>query len=174
MGTMTLKMFDAVAERVFGEEKVGCDTLKRRKEVASYLYSLWTNNGSNLSSLAPLLVDGTVDIISEYVLGIDADSLNQNGRVINQTLDSTIIRIDIDRIHSSELSYEEFVKNYMECNKPVIITGIADNWTATRKWVNEVDGTPNVDYNNNLVQVLHQLLNKIYLVLNYQDPRNHL
>ncbi|KAI3892941.1 hypothetical protein MKX03_037505 [Papaver bracteatum] len=50
---------------------------------------------------------------------------------------------EIERINGKELSYEEFVKNYLEKNQPVVITGLMDDWKACNDWVTK-DGLPNL------------------------------
>lgn len=51
---------------------------------------------------------------------------------------------EIERINGNEL-YEEFVKNYLEKNQPVVITGLMDDWRACNDWVTK-DGLPNLSF----------------------------
>ncbi|GMH39507.1 hypothetical protein BSKO_07405 [Bryopsis sp. KO-2023] len=44
---------------------------------------------------------------------------------------------EIDRRTVDDLSYEEFVVEYMAKNKPVIIQGCADDWRCVRDWVTD-------------------------------------
>lgn len=41
---------------------------------------------------------------------------------------------NIPRVHYKDLSYDQFVENYMRPNLPVIIEGLADDWPAMEKW----------------------------------------
>ncbi|MCL7041082.1 hypothetical protein MKW94_002666 [Papaver nudicaule] len=51
----------------------------------------------------------------------------------------------IARVNGKELIYEEFVKNYLEKNQPVIITGLMEDWKACNDWVTK-DGLPNLSF----------------------------
>lgn len=134
----------------------------RRKEIVQYLYDYFTENGSNLSCLAPLIFDGRIDMISHYVLHLDeyetetcTDVDNNNTNICdtfdkmnfdikfdeNNTSNSVPVsssmpyKLSIDRIHCKDLSYEDFVIQYMKPNRPVIILGLTENWTAREHWV---------------------------------------
>ncbi|CAO2826404.1 unnamed protein product [Amaranthus hypochondriacus] len=52
---------------------------------------------------------------------------------------------EIERINAKELSYTEFVKNYLVKNQPVILTGLMDDWQACKDWVSD-DGEPNLAF----------------------------
>ncbi|XP_048500035.1 arginine-specific demethylase JMJ20 isoform X3 [Beta vulgaris subsp. vulgaris] len=52
---------------------------------------------------------------------------------------------EIERVNGKELSYTEFVKNYLTKNKPVILTGLMDDWKACEDWVDDY-GKPNFDF----------------------------
>ncbi|KAI3997703.1 hypothetical protein MKX01_040676, partial [Papaver californicum] len=52
---------------------------------------------------------------------------------------------EIERVNGKELSYEDFVKNYLEKNQPVIITGLMDDWKACNDWVTK-GGLPNLSF----------------------------
>ena len=41
---------------------------------------------------------------------------------------------NIERVDASTLSYEEFVERYEKPLKPVILTGLTNDWPATSKW----------------------------------------
>lgn len=41
---------------------------------------------------------------------------------------------NIERIHIDSITVEEFYEKYEKGNKPVIITGATDDWTAKNKW----------------------------------------
>ncbi|KAJ4962093.1 hypothetical protein NE237_022003 [Protea cynaroides] len=51
----------------------------------------------------------------------------------------------IEKVNGKELSYNEFVKRYMEKNQPVVLTGLMDGWRACRDWVIG-NGQPNLQY----------------------------
>lgn len=42
---------------------------------------------------------------------------------------------DVDRREARSLSYEEFWRDFMERNEPVVISGITDGWKAASEWV---------------------------------------
>lgn len=52
---------------------------------------------------------------------------------------------EIERVNGKELSYESFVDNYLKKNKPVVLTGLMDDWRSCRDWVKE-DGQPNLQF----------------------------
>lgn len=52
---------------------------------------------------------------------------------------------EIERVNGKELSYELFVENYLKKNKPVVLTGLMDDWRACRDWIKE-DGQPNLQF----------------------------
>ncbi|XP_042501675.1 2-oxoglutarate and iron-dependent oxygenase JMJD4 [Macadamia integrifolia] len=51
----------------------------------------------------------------------------------------------IEKVNGKELSYSDFVKRYMEKNKPVVLTGLMDEWRACSDWVIG-GGEPNLHY----------------------------
>ncbi|GAB4822997.1 hypothetical protein N2152v2_010043 [Parachlorella kessleri] len=51
----------------------------------------------------------------------------------------------IDRRHASELSYSDFVRDFMAPNVPVVIEGTTEGWLACREWVCP-DGSPDLDF----------------------------
>lgn len=68
----------------------------------------------------------------------------------------------IDKVNGKGLSYKEFVERYMEKNKPVVLTGLMDDWKACSDWVDE-NGQPNLSFfsthfGKSRVQVLKFLL----------------
>nr|XP_043618126.1 2-oxoglutarate and iron-dependent oxygenase JMJD4 isoform X2 [Erigeron canadensis] len=58
----------------------------------------------------------------------------------------------VEKVKGDEMSYSEFIEKYLSKNKPVVITGIMDDWKACKDWVltsNDDDGaktTPNLDF----------------------------
>ncbi|TYJ98523.1 jmjC domain-containing protein 4 isoform X1 [Cucumis melo var. makuwa] len=52
---------------------------------------------------------------------------------------------EIDKVNGKGLSYKEFVERYMEKNKPVVLTGLMDDWKACSDWVDE-NGQPNLSF----------------------------
>ncbi|XP_074314928.1 arginine-specific demethylase JMJ20 [Silene latifolia] len=64
---------------------------------------------------------------------------------------------EIERVNGKQLSYTEFVEKYLVKNQPVILTGLMDDWRASRDWVDEF-GSPNLlffstHFGNSKVQV---------------------
>ncbi|GAB4845763.1 hypothetical protein Ancab_039170 [Ancistrocladus abbreviatus] len=51
----------------------------------------------------------------------------------------------IERVNGKELSYSEFVKRYLVKNQPVVLTGLMDDWRASRDWIDE-NGNPNLRF----------------------------
>lgn len=112
--------------------------INRRHEIRKLVYNIWTNNGSDLSGLAAPLTEGRIDQLCDFVLGVEDDELFTENW--NETTIATI-----DRFNCRDLSYQQFVQNYMKPNQPVIIQGLADGWPATTLWVQN-DGTPDMKY----------------------------
>lgn len=55
--------------------------------------------------------------------------------ITSQQKDNTLAWTKISSIdRRSDLSYQEFVKDYASVGKPVIITGVTDSWEASKKW----------------------------------------
>ncbi|XP_060967962.1 arginine-specific demethylase JMJ20 isoform X1 [Cannabis sativa] len=51
----------------------------------------------------------------------------------------------IEKVNGLELSYDDFVKRYMEKNQPVVLTGLTDQWRACTDWVTS-NGKPNLQF----------------------------
>ncbi|KAG8378810.1 hypothetical protein BUALT_Bualt07G0023600 [Buddleja alternifolia] len=51
----------------------------------------------------------------------------------------------VEKVNGKELSYTDFVENYLTRNQPVILTGLTDDWRACKDWVSD-DGKPNLRY----------------------------
>lgn len=63
----------------------------------------------------------------------------------------------VEKVNGNEMSYNNFVENYLSKNKPVVITGLMKDWRACKDWVHD-DGTPNLqfissNFGNSKVQV---------------------
>jgi hypothetical protein len=51
-------------------------------------------------------------------------------------VDGFVTKTDnIDRVH--KISYEDFKEKYEKANKPVIMTGMMDDWPALHGWTRE-------------------------------------
>jgi histone arginine demethylase JMJD6 len=44
------------------------------------------------------------------------------------------VKDNVERISVHEVSQEEFVERYEKIYKPVVITGVIDNWKGKHKW----------------------------------------
>lgn len=55
------------------------------------------------------------------------------------------VRGSVEIRHADKLSYDEFLKEYMEPLRPVLIRGVASQWRAARDWVLS-DGSINLDF----------------------------
>ncbi|SFN18822.1 cupin-like domain-containing protein [Variovorax sp. OV329] len=42
--------------------------------------------------------------------------------------------IELERVAASSLSYEAYLQRYVRAGRPVVITGVAPEWAAMRKW----------------------------------------
>ncbi|PON96689.1 JmjC domain containing protein [Trema orientale] len=51
----------------------------------------------------------------------------------------------IEKVNGKELTYDEFVEKYMEKNQPVLLTGLMEDWRASRDWVTQ-NGNPNLQF----------------------------
>ncbi|KAL8154216.1 hypothetical protein V2J09_011976 [Rumex salicifolius] len=52
---------------------------------------------------------------------------------------------EIERVNGREISYSEFVDSYLSRNRPVVVTGVMDDWRACKDWVCP-DGKPNLSF----------------------------
>ena len=96
---------------------------QRRQAVARIIHSLWTQGGSDESGLAPVLLDGRIDVLGAYVTCHDFAP--------HSTVDQTR---EIERRHCRDLDYNDFVSTFMIPNQPVIIGGLMEGWRATQEW----------------------------------------
>jgi len=55
-----------------------------------------------------------------------------------QTFKLTAGGDDCPRIDVNKVSPEEFIEKYEKLYKPVVITGVCDNWNASYKWTLDV------------------------------------
>ncbi|CAN0890361.1 Arginine-specific demethylase JMJ20 [Linum grandiflorum] len=55
------------------------------------------------------------------------------------------IQGEIDKVNGKDLSYNEFADNYLAKNRPVLLTGLMEDWRACRDWVT-ADGLPNLEF----------------------------
>ncbi|CAI9112640.1 OLC1v1013111C1 [Oldenlandia corymbosa var. corymbosa] len=55
------------------------------------------------------------------------------------------IQQQVEKVNGKELSYVQFVQNYLVQNQPVILTGLMDDWKACKDWVHQ-DGKPNLKF----------------------------
>ncbi|KAI4336191.1 hypothetical protein L6164_014747 [Bauhinia variegata] len=51
----------------------------------------------------------------------------------------------IEKVNGKEMTYNEFVKRYMEKNQPVVLTGLMNGWRACKDWVT-CEGQPNLQF----------------------------
>jgi hypothetical protein len=45
-----------------------------------------------------------------------------------------LVSKSIDRVHTRDLSVQQFIDRYERPNKPVMIEGLSDHWKAHQKW----------------------------------------
>jgi hypothetical protein len=105
----------------------------RRQKLGRQIHDLWTNGGSDLSGLAPALIDGRIDTLCWMVMGnyLEDQPFQQD----------SCTSCTIDRVHCRDLSYSEFTLQYMATNRPVIILGLAERWKARQLWVKRDETT---------------------------------
>lgn len=115
----------ASSNEILALQPVALADMHRRQHVGRQIYALWTRGGSNPSGLADPLFDGRLDLLGTYMTFQDNDS-NFAALPVEQGA--------VDRVRDFQLSYNDFVVRYMQPNLPVIITGLADNWRATKAW----------------------------------------
>ena len=65
----------------------------------------------------------------------------------------------VERVNGKDLSYTQFVEQYLVQNQPVILTGLMEDWRACKDWILE-DGKPNLQFfsthfGNSKVQVFY-------------------
>ncbi|XP_024025319.1 jmjC domain-containing protein 4 isoform X1 [Morus notabilis] len=51
----------------------------------------------------------------------------------------------IEKVNGKEISYREFVEKNVDKNQPVVLTGLMEDWRASRDWVTE-NGKPNFQF----------------------------
>lgn len=52
----------------------------------------------------------------------------------------------VEKVNAKELNnYNEFVERYLLNNQPVLLTGLMDDWRASKDWVS-LDGRPNLHF----------------------------
>ncbi|XP_027167362.1 jmjC domain-containing protein 4 [Coffea eugenioides] len=51
----------------------------------------------------------------------------------------------VERVNGKDLSYTQFVQQYLVQNQPVILTGLMEDWRACKDWILE-DGKPNLQF----------------------------
>ncbi len=80
----------------------------------------------------------------------------------------------VPRVDGRELSYRRFWEQFMQANKPVLLTGLMDSWAACRDWV-LLDGKPNLSFiaehfGSSLVQVPACFSFSPFLPLSHRFP----
>ncbi|XP_074579925.1 arginine-specific demethylase JMJ20 isoform X2 [Curcuma longa] len=53
---------------------------------------------------------------------------------------------EVERIDGRALSYDEFVERYLKPNRPVVLTGLMDDWRAAADWLAPDGGGPNLHF----------------------------
>ncbi|KAK2993203.1 hypothetical protein RJ640_005171 [Escallonia rubra] len=51
----------------------------------------------------------------------------------------------VEKVNGKELTYSDFVQRYLLTNRPVILTGLMDDWRSCKDWVLD-DGRPNLPF----------------------------
>ncbi|WP_317205763.1 cupin-like domain-containing protein [Janthinobacterium sp.] len=102
--------------------------------------------GTHPASLIPLLLQNGIaerDAVTEVELALRSPYIEGAGRLKNRLakrdwvleIQSKLNRLSAPRIaRRQRLSGEEFLADYYSANRPVIITGMMDDWPALQKW----------------------------------------
>ncbi|XP_042383654.1 2-oxoglutarate and iron-dependent oxygenase JMJD4-like [Zingiber officinale] len=53
---------------------------------------------------------------------------------------------EVERIDGRTLSYDEFVERYLKPNRPVVLTGLMDDWRAAADWLSPDGRGPNLHF----------------------------
>jgi hypothetical protein len=141
-----------------------------RQDISRWLYHHWTRQGSDEAGLAEPAMDGRLDLLGSYVMGLEDDDADCEDAVqsaaSSEPASPTDTVIHVPHVHCHDLTYDEFVQTYMFPNQPVVIQGLTETWPARKLWVKHDtnDGTlvPNLDY-----------LQKVFsddVVLVYEQP----
>jgi hypothetical protein len=97
----------------------------RRHEITSLVLHQWVQSdqsGSVEISMAPHFFDGTYRILEEYVIEGAKDLISEEHN------------IDFSKLCADDLTNEQFMAEYMEFNKVVLVSGLIDHWRATKEW----------------------------------------
>ena len=103
------------------DEKYDQTPCIKKRDIAKYIYSIWTRGGSDMSGLAFPFFSGQIDTLGMLV----TEQYFQRDDNIKE----------VARIHSDDITYKDFHQNFMSKNKPVIISGLTDRWKAASKWI---------------------------------------
>lgn len=125
-------------------------------------------DGTDIAGLAEPLLSGKVDLLGDFVMlmlyDVDdnkAENMEENKKIYT-----------IDRISSTQLTYQDFVERYMCTNEPVIVTNVindssddtasADFWgVMSSDWIDDSKSYPNIQqikllFGNEVVSVHKQ------------------
>jgi hypothetical protein len=97
----------------------------RRHEITSLVLHQWVQSdqsGSVEISMAPHFFDGTYRILEEYVIEGAKDLISEEHNV------------EFSKLCADDLTNEQFMAEYMEFNKVVLVSGLIDHWRATKEW----------------------------------------
>ncbi|KAK9901594.1 hypothetical protein WJX75_003934 [Coccomyxa subellipsoidea] len=135
--------------QAFVEVTEGDPVIRRRLRLASHVYSSWTARGTDPAALAAHLMDGSVEALEEFVTA-DHNSMHDGAQQAADSIENFFSAFssqntDIPRRHAEQLSYDEFVLEYMAPNLPVMIEGATEGWQACRNWVT-TDGGVNLEF----------------------------
>lgn len=53
---------------------------------------------------------------------------------------------EVERVDGRALRYEEFVERYLMPNRPVLLTGLMDDWRAATDWLAPDGRAPNLPF----------------------------
>ncbi len=75
---------------------------------------------------------------------------------------------NIERVHVSEITYEDFYENYMKKNIPLILTGYIDkHWTSYKSFCNNNSNNNNIGHTSNM----NMEINIEYLINKFRDAK---
>lgn len=122
-----------------------------RQEISRWLYNHWTSRGADAAGLAEPAIDGRLDLLGSYVMGLEEEEGPDDARASTVSCAPTHTASNVPRVHCHDLTYDDFVQTYMFPNQPVVILGLTETWPAQKLWAkhnhaNDETLVPNLDY----------------------------
>ena len=121
----------------------------RSLSAASAIHAVFTARGADEASLAPRLLDWSILAAVDEATGrggggegaTDADGDGPSQQPLQPPP-------DIPTLAAEYLSYDQFVRGFLELGQPCLITGVGTGWRAAKEWVKSDEAglaAPDVD-----------------------------